>query len=634
MEFDYLGPYKIDGVLGHGGMGSVYKAHHSKTGDVVAVKVIADAIANQERFRRRFDAEIESLERLTNKYIVKLIGYGEERGRLFYSMEYVDGESLQDKIKRLGRLDWETTLRYGMEITFALKHAHDIGVIHRDLKPSNLLIDKLDNIKMTDFGIAKLYGGSDETVLGSVLGTADFMPPEQAEGTRVTIRSDLYALGAVLYTCLSGKSPHYAKTTPETLYNVRYKIPVPLRDRYEDIPRELDILILELLEKDPKKRPPTALVVWNRMAAMQAGLHRLPPATDNPNSDKHPPSKGAPSKPSDSIELSDVDLNLANEIRNPSKDDGTKYVTRENVTSDIPNSSKKTSDGLELTLASEELIEASHMGHTTNIATHLTSLGGELSAKPAAPDSTFTTVEEGVPKRRRPVFDDDEDTSSSWSNFISIAVLCLGILACFAGIFYATRRPSADTLYQRTLTTVENSSSMDRIEDVLIEFKTNYPNDPRLKEFADYESEIQMQRMIARLSRRVTRTGGTTVSKLELAFIEAMKSREQNVSFAIQQLKDFLTVFQNREILNPTERSLVDYAARELQRLTAIDDGMSKREDNSLEEQLKAALQLDVEKRRAFYESLIRLYADQPSAKSLVARVKELLAGLDASSNQ
>lgn len=616
MEFEFLGPYKIDAILGQGGMGTVYKAHHSKSGDVVAVKVIADSIANQERFRRRFDAEIESLERLTNKHIVKLIGYGEERGRLFYSMEYVEGENLQDKIRRVERIDWESTLRYGMQVCFALKHAHDIGVIHRDLKPANLLIDKQDNIKMTDFGIAKLYGGSDETVMGAVLGTADYMPPEQAEGTRVTIRSDLYALGAVLYACLSGKSPHYAKTTPETLYNVRYKIPTALRERYEDIPRELDILILELLEKDPKRRPPTALVVWNRMAAMQAGLHRMPPPAPSVAADDS--SLSLDVDPQNSLDLSDVDKNLVDEIRRSDQDDST-HLTRDT-------SGRKT-NGLELTLASNELMDASHMGHTTNIATHLTSLTNEPSASRAA-ESTFRTVEERVPSRRTPTFEDEEDSSGSWANFISIAVLCLGIVVCLGGIYFATRRASADSLYQNTLTAVENSSSLETINSALQEFKSNYPDDSRLKEFSDIENEIAMQRTVARLARRIKRTGESAVSPLEHAFVSAMQMREQNVSLAVQELRDLLTVFQNRELLDPDEKLLVEYASHELMRLTLDDNNSAGNDTELLQDQLRAALQLDVEKRRAFYQSVIRLYADRPYAKSLVAQARKLLADL------
>ncbi len=312
MDFEYLGPYKVDKILGKGGMGTVYKGQHSKTGEVVAVKVIAESIANQERFRRRFDSEIETLRRLSNRHIVKLIGYGEERGRLFYSMEYVEGESLHDRIKRESRLSWDVTLRYAIDICSALKHAHDIGVIHRDLKPSNLLIDQGDSIKMTDFGIAKLYGNSEETALGSILGTADFMPPEQAEGTRVTIRSDLYSLGAVMYSCLSGRSPHHAKSTPEVLYNVRYKIPDRLSETIAGIPSELEILILELLEKNPEKRPKTALLVWNRLAAMQAGFNKLqvPETAPKPKLPAQPTNN-----PNESIDLVEVDPDLAKEVR-------------------------------------------------------------------------------------------------------------------------------------------------------------------------------------------------------------------------------------------------------------------------------------------------------------------------------
>jgi serine/threonine-protein kinase len=630
VEFEYLGPYKIDTAVGQGGMGTVYKAHHAKSGDVVAVKVIADSIANQERFRRRFDAEIESLERLTNKFIVKLIGYGEERGRLFYSMEYVEGETLQEQIKRLGKLDWEVTLRYGMQICFALKHAHDIGVIHRDLKPANLLIDKDDNIKVTDFGIAKLYGGSDETVLGSVLGTADFMPPEQAEGTRVTTRSDLYALGAVLYTCLSGKSPHYAKTTPETLYNVRYKIPSPLRERYENIPRELDILILELLEKDPKKRPPTALVVWNRLSAMQAGLTRLPhEAADQLSGDKQQ-SHNIQGESQDSMELSDIDEHLAHEIRKPERD-GLKQVTREDVTKEVPDRNRKTYEGLDLTLASEDLIEASHMGHTTNIATHLTSLPNESSGLGASSDSTFTVVQEGASKRRKTVFNDDEEEDErSWTNIISIAILSLGILGCLGGIYYASRPPSADALYGKTVDTVENASSLETINAALTAFKAAYPDDPRLKEFTDVEGEVAMQQMISRLSRRVKRSGGSAVSPIELAFVGAMQLRDQNVSQAIQELRDFVTVFQDPNLLDPDERELVEYASRELQRLTASEIAPNNQEEDLLRGQLQAALLLDAAKRRAYYESVIRLYSDKPSAKPLVMHVQQLLDELKA----
>ncbi len=174
------------------------------------------------RFRRRFASEIETLTRLTHPNIVKAIGFGEEQGLLFYSMEFVDGHSLQDHLRQYKRLDWTEVIEIGIEVSAALKHAHDIGIVHRDLKPANLMLTRDGHVKLTDFGIAKLFGSDDMTVVGSVIGTADFMPPEQAEGKSVTVRSDFYSLGSVLYALLAGRAPFAGKSVPEVLYAVRY----------------------------------------------------------------------------------------------------------------------------------------------------------------------------------------------------------------------------------------------------------------------------------------------------------------------------------------------------------------------------------------------------------------------------
>ena len=148
----FLGPYRLGEILGRGGMGSVYQGVHEKSGEKVAVKLISPEVADEMRFRRRFDAEIETLKRLRHDGIVRLIGYGEEEGQLFYSMELVEGEPLQKRIRRLKRLDWKSTIDISIQICAALKHAHDIGVIHRDLKPANLLLTQDDTVKLVDFG--------------------------------------------------------------------------------------------------------------------------------------------------------------------------------------------------------------------------------------------------------------------------------------------------------------------------------------------------------------------------------------------------------------------------------------------------------------------------------------------------
>jgi serine/threonine protein kinase len=174
LEFDYLGPYQVQKLIGRGGMGSVYQGIHTKSGESVAIKVIASGIANQPRFRRRFAAEIEALKRLKHPNIVSLVGYGEEQGMLFYSMEFVAGQSLHDILRSRKTLSWQDVVHVGIETTSALKHAHNIGIIHRDLKPANLMMDGSGVVKLTDFGIAKLFGSTDETAAGSVIGTADY----------------------------------------------------------------------------------------------------------------------------------------------------------------------------------------------------------------------------------------------------------------------------------------------------------------------------------------------------------------------------------------------------------------------------------------------------------------------------
>ena len=290
MTLEYLGPYKIDKVIGKGGMGTVYKAMHSKTNDIVAIKMISPSIGDQSRFRRRFQIEIDTLKRLKHPNIVDLIGYGEESGQLFYAMEYVDGESLHECLKKHGPLPWDEVLRVGIDIASALKQAHDMGIIHRDLKPANLLFDANGHVKLVDFGIAKLFGSNEMTMVGAVIGTADYMSPEQAEGKIATSRSDLYSLGSVLYAALTGRAPFSGKSVADTLYALKFNSPTPLRRIASDTPLELAELIEQLLSKDPSSRPPTALVVANRLRAMQQGLRKkseLPESTSIGTQESH-----------------------------------------------------------------------------------------------------------------------------------------------------------------------------------------------------------------------------------------------------------------------------------------------------------------------------------------------------------
>ena len=270
---EFLGPYRIGETLGKGGMGSVYRAKHEKTGEPVAVKLISPQVSDDMRFRRRFDMEIETLRMLGHRNIVKLIGYGEEQGLLFYSMEYVDGETLQAIIRREKKLGWAAAVDIAIQIASALKHAHDIGVFHRDLKPANLLVDKTGSVKLVDFGISKIFG-RELTAVGSIMGTADYMAPEQATGGPTTARTDLFALGLVLYSMLCGKPPFRGKNVTEVIAALTQQEPVPLELIDPHLPEDIVQLVNDLLEKQPEDRPPTALVVLNRLKAMKAGLEQ------------------------------------------------------------------------------------------------------------------------------------------------------------------------------------------------------------------------------------------------------------------------------------------------------------------------------------------------------------------------
>ena len=185
MDPQQLGPYRIIRRLGRGGMGAVYEGVHIETGEPAVVKTLSEALLEEPDFRARFELEIETLRKLNHPNIVRLLGFGEENGVLFYVMELVRGPSLDQELKAGRKFTWREVTQIGIQVCHALKHAHDRGIIHRDLKPANLLRAEDGTIKLSDFGIARLFGAPSHTGAGSVLGTIEYMAPEQAEAQPV-----------------------------------------------------------------------------------------------------------------------------------------------------------------------------------------------------------------------------------------------------------------------------------------------------------------------------------------------------------------------------------------------------------------------------------------------------------------
>ena len=265
-----LGPYLIDRKIGAGGMGNVYLGRHSESGQVAAIKELPASLAREEGFVLRFNREIEAMKKLNNPHIVKLYDSGtDDNETYYYAMEYVDGENLTARLRRERRIPWEETIRLGIQMCAGLKHAHDAGVVHRDLKPSNLLLDKHGTIKLTDFGVAQVFAADRLTATGAIIGTAEYMPPEQVEGRRTDRRSDLYSLGAVLYTMLVGQPPFSGGTAAEIMQKQRFgRFDAP-RSFVPEIPSWLDDIVCQLLEKDPEKRLPDAFVLSKRLQELR-----------------------------------------------------------------------------------------------------------------------------------------------------------------------------------------------------------------------------------------------------------------------------------------------------------------------------------------------------------------------------
>jgi serine/threonine-protein kinase len=257
-----VGPFDIEKQVGCGAMGTVYRARYRKTGQRVAIKVLAPGAADNSTALARFEREAEVLKQLNHRNIVRFYIASHHDGAPYYAMEFVEGEPLNEILERRGRLPWEEVVELGKQICAALQHAHDQGIIHRDLKPSNLMLMRDGTCKLTDFGIAKDLDVTQLTAANCTVGTAAYMSPEQCKGERgLTNKSDLYSLGVVLYELLTGQKPFKAETTMEMfLAHVKGKVERPSR-QVLDIPVWLDTLVCQLLEKKPEHRPYDALVV-------------------------------------------------------------------------------------------------------------------------------------------------------------------------------------------------------------------------------------------------------------------------------------------------------------------------------------------------------------------------------------
>ena len=251
------GRYRIEHELGRGGMATVYLAHDVELDRPVAIKLLAQHLAGDEAFLERFVREARLAGRLAHPNVVRVYDAGDADGRPFIVMEYVRGASLAGP----GRSSPARVVDLGIQACAGLQHAHDAGIVHRDVKPANLLVRDDGVLKIADFGIARAAESTRHTQVGTVLGTAAYLAPEQIAGGDATPASDVYALGAVLYELLTGRPPYAFASLSELAALQAEGAITPVRDLAPAVSPTVEAAVMHALARDPAFRPPSAAVL-------------------------------------------------------------------------------------------------------------------------------------------------------------------------------------------------------------------------------------------------------------------------------------------------------------------------------------------------------------------------------------
>jgi len=279
-----FGRYEVVEEIGSGGMGKVYRVFDKKIHEMVALKLIRPEIGTDKEIVERFSQELKTARKIAHRNVCRMFDIGEEAGTHFITMEYVTGEDLRSLIKRIGQLTIGKTIDIAKQICEGLAEAHAMGIVHRDLKPQNIMIDREGKPKIMDFGIARFFRTKGVTIPGTIIGTPEYMSPEQAEGKEVDQRSDLYSLGIILFEALTGKVPFEGDTPLSIALKHKTEAPPDPRKLNSQIPEDLNSLVLKCLEKEKEKRYQTAAEIIVELDKIEKGI----PTTQRVLPDKKP----------------------------------------------------------------------------------------------------------------------------------------------------------------------------------------------------------------------------------------------------------------------------------------------------------------------------------------------------------
>ncbi len=264
------GRYEILSVLGQGGMGAVYQARDRELDRLIALKVIRPELATDPAILQRFKQELILARNITHKNVVRIYDLGEADGIRFITMEYVDGEDMRTLLRKHGKFSAQDAIPMIEQVCRALDAAHSEGVIHRDLKPQNVMRDKQGRIVVMDFGLARSLGDSGMTQTGAIVGTMEYMSPEQALGSQLDQRSDIFSVGLIFYELLTGKSPYHADTAIASLMRRTREVAKPASDVENTVPRSLSAIVSRCLEREPANRYHSVVELLQQLNAWEA----------------------------------------------------------------------------------------------------------------------------------------------------------------------------------------------------------------------------------------------------------------------------------------------------------------------------------------------------------------------------
>jgi len=535
-----LGPYIILGVLGRGGMGSVYKAKHQETGEIHALKVLSESMNDEDHFRSRFESEIRALIKLNHPNIVRILSYGQEMGKLYFAMELVSGNSLFQIQKKGYKFEWPEVLQIGKQVANGLRHAHDRGVIHRDLKPGNLLMqmDEAGNhgdVKITDFGIAKSFGMSQNTG-DNLIGTLDFMSPEQARGEPVTFKSDLYSLGVVMYTLIAGKPPFSGNSFEESLRKLTQVSPPSLAVKVPDVPKSLDRLIQKLMSKAPDKRIPTALALIHKLEELEKELAQF---------DQEITIENLPEKKLDTFDGIPSQSEIGTKINtNASEKQPLAKSARQ---SSLPSSPPATPT------ASSQKPKATPLKETV------------VSAAPRRSKSKTDRLTDFYNPVTEHVRKQELDSAETANHSRGIAFLLLALIGVVAigvwGVMYALQPPVADDLYNQI---ADKQNSPQLVIKEMATFLRYYSEDARADEVSRWQQQGEDYRkhhaLVKKLKARDQLARKNNLSELEKQFVDILKRFDNQKDQVVAKLEALVAVYQGVETLEERDKACLEAA--------------------------------------------------------------------------